>query len=45
MEMLSWMKSVNEDMSKEELLHTIDEMHGIIDALIKEKKEQNAHIE
>lgn len=39
MEMLSWMKKVNLDTDKKELLMLIDNMHDIINALLEKNKD------
>ncbi|SDJ93894.1 hypothetical protein [Natronincola ferrireducens] len=38
MEMLSWMKKVDTRMKKSSLLQLIDEMHGVIHALLVDNK-------
>lgn len=40
MELLSWMKKVDGSMDKVALLELIDEMHGVINALLMENKEK-----
>ncbi|WP_192929632.1 hypothetical protein [Alkaliphilus serpentinus] len=38
MELLSWMKRVDEDLSRTELLEIIEDMHSIINSLLVENK-------
>ena len=45
MEMLSWMKKVDSSMEKNALLELIDEMHGVIHALLEENKASKSTIE
>ncbi|AKL93857.1 hypothetical protein CACET_c03410 [Clostridium aceticum] len=45
MEMLSWMKKVDRSMEKKALLELIDEMHGVIQALLEENKESKSTIQ
>ncbi|GAB6086361.1 hypothetical protein [Alkaliphilus crotonatoxidans] len=45
MERLSWMKKVDTDMSRRDLLELIDHMHGVIDALLAENKEKSILIQ
>ncbi len=45
MELLSWMKKLDTDMSRNDLLELIDHMHGIIDALLIETREKEILIQ
>ncbi|SCY73865.1 hypothetical protein [Alkaliphilus peptidifermentans] len=44
MEMLSWMKKVDGDMSKMDLLNIIDNMHEVINALLEKNNENEEFI-
>ncbi len=44
MELLSWMRKVDTDMSRENLLDLIDNMHEVINALLLKKQENDALI-
>ncbi|MBM7615429.1 hypothetical protein [Alkaliphilus hydrothermalis] len=44
MELLSWMRKVDTDLSRSDLLSLIDNMHGVIDALLAKNQENEALI-
>lgn len=44
MEMLSWMRKIDMKSDKLDLLHIIDQMHEVINALVAESKKKDAII-
>jgi len=44
MELLSWMKKVDASMDKVSLLELIDEMHGVINALLMDNREKEVKL-
>lgn len=45
MELLSWMRKVDGSMGKTQLLELIDEMHGVINALLSQNREYQEMID
>lgn len=44
MELLSWMKKIDADLSKDDLMEIINEMHGVINTLLVENKKNQETI-